>query len=271
MDIKQELKSWMEVAASFGYEMVPEGDTAWRLDFCNDLSVRVQICREPDEIVLSGAETCMTWLKNTFHCFPSGNSGILLLKGQVYSRLVELCEHQLRGEMGLLADLGNGRENAFRAAKVALMRSKMELVSDSGTEEERMLRRRKGQDLLANYLFEKYGQCFITGIKKKSLLVASHIKPWADSKGEQAKERLDEDNVLLLSVAYDKLFDRGYISFYDDGRMAVCNEAISNDELRLLGIDVPSRVRLPDAYLTTGRKRYLGYHRDNIFGEKCMG
>ena len=270
MDIKQELKSWLEVAASFGYEMVPEGNTAWRLDFCNGLSVWVWIYKEPDEMVLSGAETCMAWLKEKFHCLACEDNGILVVKEHVYSRLAALCEHQLKCEMELLPDPGNARGNAFRAAKVALMRSKIELISDSGTEEECMSRRRKGQDLLANYLYEKYGQCFITGIKKKSLLVASHIKPWSDSKSGQAKERLDEDNVLLLSVAYDKLFDRGYISFKDDGSMIVCEEAISQDELRLLGIDVSSHVRLRDIYLTRGRKEYLGYHRENVFCKKCM-
>ena len=270
MDIKQELKSWMELAASFGYEMVPEGNDAWKLVFCNDLSVRVRIYNEPDEMILSGAETCMSLLKGKFLCFPCENNGILLVKGNVYSRLEALCEYQLKGEMELLPDSGNGREDTFRAAKVALMRSRFELISDSGTEEECLSRRRKGQDLLANYLFEKYGQCFITGIKKKSLLVASHIKPWSDSKGEQARERLDEDNVLLLSVAYDKLFDRGYISFRDDGCMVVCKEAISDDELRLLGVDVSSHVRLADVYLTLGRKKFLGYHRDNVFGKKCV-
>lgn len=270
MDIKQELKSWMEMAASFGYEMVPDGNTAWRLDFCNGPSVWVRIYNEPDEMVLSGAETCMAWLKEQFHCFPCENNGILLVKERVYSRLAALCKHQFKCEMELLPDLGKARENAFRAAKVALMRSKMELISDSGTEEECMSRRRNGQDLLANYLFEKYGRCFVTGIKKKSLLVASHIKPWSDSKGGQAKERLDEDNVLLLSVAYDKLFDRGYISFKDDGSMIVCEEAISQDELRLLGVDVSSHVQLPDVYLTAGRKKFLAYHRNNVFGKKCM-
>ena len=270
MDIKQELNSWMELASSFGYEMVPEGNAAWRLDFCNDLSVRVQIYNEPDEMILSGAETCMAWLRNSFYCVVYGEDGILLTKEQVRSRLAALCEHQLKSEIEILPDSRNVREDAFRAAKVALMKSRCELVSESGTEEECMSRRRKGQDLLANYLYEKYGKCFITGIKRKPLLVASHIKPWADSKGEQARERLDEDNVLLLSVGYDKLFDRGYISFNDDGCMVVCKDAISDDELRLLGVDVSSHVRLADVYLTLGRKKFLRYHRDNIFGKKCV-
>jgi len=269
MDIRQELKAWMELSSSFGYEMVPESNTAWRLDFCKHLCVWVRIYREPDEMVLSGADACLAWLKDTFHSVAYGENGILLTKEQVYSRLEELCEHQLKDEMKFLPDSGNDRENTFRAAKVALMKSKIELISDNGTEEECTLRRRKGQDLLANYLFAKYGKCFVTGIKRKPLLVASHIKPWANSKGEQASERLDENNVLFLSVAYDKLFDRGYVSFGDDGELLVCEKAISERELKLLGVDVASDVRLAKLYLNPERRAFLKYHRENIFCKKC--
>ena len=50
------------------------------------------------------------------------------------------------------------------------------------------------------------------------LLVASHIKPWSIS---DANEKLDIHNGLLMCPNHDKLFDRGYISFDDTGRILI--------------------------------------------------
>jgi len=52
--------------------------------------------------------------------------------------------------------------------------------------------------------------CPFTKINDNRLLIASHIKPWAFSDN---KERLDLKNVFVLSPLFDKLFDRGLISF----------------------------------------------------------
>ena len=52
MDIKQELKSWIELSSSYGYELLSDGNNAWRLTFANDLSMQIRIFREPDEMIL---------------------------------------------------------------------------------------------------------------------------------------------------------------------------------------------------------------------------
>jgi transposase len=49
-------------------------------------------------------------------------------------------------------------------------------------------------------------------------LRASHIRPWRDSDNEA---RLDGENGLLLTPTIDHLFDRGFISFEDDGRLLI--------------------------------------------------
>src|SRR4051812_35205981 len=54
----------------------------------------------------------------------------------------------------------------------------------------------------------------MTGITERALRRASHIKPWADCTDAQ---RLDVHNGLLLSALWDAAFDRGLISFADDG------------------------------------------------------
>src|SRR3546814_3413344 len=50
-------------------------------------------------------------------------------------------------------------------------------------------------------------------------LRASHIKPW--SKCASGDERVDGNNGLLLSPTADHLFDRGWITFEDDGALEI--------------------------------------------------
>lgn len=49
------------------------------------------------------------------------------------------------------------------------------------------------------------GKCCLTGMGERQLLVASHIKPWKESTGE---ERTDIHNALCLNRLHDALFDR---------------------------------------------------------------
>ena len=60
--------------------------------------------------------------------------------------------------------------------------------------------------------------CPFTMINDERLLRASHIKPWVVSND---KEKLDPKNGLTLSPTYDVLFDRGFISFQDNGNLMV--------------------------------------------------
>ena len=79
---------------------------------------------------------------------------------------------------------------------------------------------REGQDEYRRKLLEECPFCPITMINEESLLIASHIKPWAVS---DSKERIDPNNGFILSPLYDKLFDRGYITFSDDKRVSISN------------------------------------------------
>ena len=87
------------------------------------------------------------------------------------------------------------------------------------------------------------------------ILVASHIKPWRHS---ETSEAYDRANGLLLTRSMDALFDRGDISFEDDGKIILC-DALSpsaQSHLRKLGIR--------NEFLSPDRSRYLSYHRKNI-------
>lgn len=83
------------------------------------------------------------------------------------------------------------------------------------TETEAMRKVRIGQQTFRDALMAYWkGTCPLTGISEPALLRASHIRPWADC---DDIERLDVHNGLLLSALWDAAFDRGLVSFDDEG------------------------------------------------------
>jgi hypothetical protein len=87
------------------------------------------------------------------------------------------------------------------------------------TEAERLVVQRIGQDIFRDALMTYWGGCCpLTGIADPALLRASHIVPWAECGDEQ---RLDVHNGLLLSTRWDAAFDKGLVSFTDDGQPLV--------------------------------------------------
>lgn len=129
----------------------------------------------------------------------------------------------------------------------------------SETERTAIVKSRIGQGLFRKRLLDKYNNtCIITGISAKKLLIASHIKPWAVSSNE---ERLSEENGLLLSPTYDKLFDCGLISFCDKGKILISSQISPGDISKLhLSDDM-----VYDIKVSAISKQNLEYHRDIIF------
>ena len=84
------------------------------------------------------------------------------------------------------------------------------------TEAERLVVMRVGQDIFRDSLTWYWkGRCPLTGITEPGLPRASHIVPWAECASDA--ERMDVHNGLLLSALWDAAFDKGLISFADDG------------------------------------------------------
>jgi hypothetical protein len=103
--------------------------------------------------------------------------------------------------------LPDGPLEEFRAAVANLPRS---------TEAERLIIQRVGQDIFRDRLMTYWqGRCPLTGITDPALLRASHIIAWKDCASDA--ERLDVHNGLLLSALWDAAFDRGLVTFDDDG------------------------------------------------------
>ncbi len=88
------------------------------------------------------------------------------------------------------------------------------------------------------------------------MLVASHIKPWSKS---LPKEKLDVDNGLLMCPNHDRLFDRGFISFDDYGKILI-SSILTAESRQALGITGDIKINLSEK-----NKAYMKYHRDKIF------
>lgn len=102
--------------------------------------------------------------------------------------------------------------------------------------------------------------CPITKISDVSLLRHSHIKPWSVSNDS---EKLDGYNGLLLEYGYDMLFDKGWISFENNGVLLV-SPKIPKDLLRVYWLLEDGKVY--NIFNESGKRdKYLEYHRKNIF------
>ena len=129
------------------------------------------------------------------------------------------------------------------------------------TEKTAIIQSRVGQGAFRKSLIDKYnGRCIITGIDHPDLLVASHIKPWAASSN---KERLSVDNGLLLSATYDRLFDRGLITFDRYGKIILSSQ-IGAENIKRLGLSQGLKFNLQ---INKSMNEYLSYHRDMLFVE----
>lgn len=128
-------------------------------------------------------------------------------------------------------------------------------ASIAGTEVERMVRQRVGQNKFRDAMMDYWGgACAVTGVAVPEVLRASHAKPWAECVSDA--ERLDVFNGFLLSANLDALFDRFLISFDEQGMMVVSTKLTERD-LQPLGISSDMRLRWVNAL----HQPYLALHR----------
>ena len=117
---------------------------------------------------------------------------------------------------------------------------------------------RIGQKEFRKKLLVSLKKCPITGIDDPRILTASHIKPWTQSTNP---ERLDMKNGFLFSPTFDRLFDRGLISFTNEKRLLV-STSFSNLNLSRLKL---SNSQIIEDLPVFGREEYLEYHRNKVF------
>lgn len=125
------------------------------------------------------------------------------------------------------------------------------------TETTSLTKARIGQDKFRNTLINYWSNaCSVTGCTVEGLLLASHIIPWS----EEEQSRLDPFNGLLLTPNLDAAFDKGYISFSDNGDIIISPMLSVQDQLTL-GLHPSMKLRRIEAQ----HKAYLAWHRENLF------
>lgn len=122
---------------------------------------------------------------------------------------------------------------------------------------------RKKQSLFRRRLLCVEKQCRLTKVQDLRFLRASHIKPWAAC--STGGERTDGNNGLLLSPQADLLFDRGWITFEDKGKLLVTSD-LPNDVRNKIGLNLKEG-RDCGAF-SERQMAYLDYHRSQIFEQR---
>ncbi len=140
----------------------------------------------------------------------------------------------------------NGKEEAEK------IEAELEKLHLFGEEREAVVKQRVNQGVFRDMLMDRDRHCRLCLVGDKRLLIASHIKPWADS---APGERLDPDNGFLMCPNHDKLFDRRLISFDDDGQIMISPELSENDRTDM---NVSENMKIS---LTEGNRKYLEHHR----------
>ena len=139
--------------------------------------------------------------------------------------------------------------------EIVIIRTKGFQKAIKATEKEALIKARIGQGLFRQKLIDYWKGCSVTQCHIQCLLLASHIRPWRFSNNQQ---RLDVFNGLLLTPNLDKLFDKGYISFDNKGRV-ILSSFLPKSEFSLLGINTSMKL----TFIDNNHLPYLRYHREN--------
>jgi putative restriction endonuclease len=101
--------------------------------------------------------------------------------------------------------------------------------------------------------------CRVTQVVNPEHLVASHIKPWREANND---ERLAGANGLLLTPSIDHLFDRGFISFSDEGEL-LQSPVADVHSLGRMGVQQGRKIYVGG--FNADQRHFLSYHREEIF------
>jgi predicted restriction endonuclease len=125
------------------------------------------------------------------------------------------------------------------------------------TQKTQMISSRRGQGVFKAQVRQIERACRITKVTNPRHLIASHIKPWKKSNDA---EKISGYNGLLLSPHIDHLFDKGFISFEDNGNLILSSQ-LDNSILGKWRIDKNVNV----GSFRNEQQQFLEYHRDVIF------
>jgi putative restriction endonuclease len=192
----------------------------------------------------------------------NGGSNQHVVLAAVPAQMAQTVYGLLRGEVERIVGTitgAVGRTLAEDAAE-AVIQQRTDISAGQKTD---LLKARYGQGVFRTNVEQVEHSCRVTGVLDRRHLWARHIKPWSECND---LEKVDGCNGLLMSPHMAHLFERGYISFSDDGELLV------SQELNPVVLD-NWRIRLP---VSVGQFRpeqcyFLEYHRREIFQQHGAG
>lgn len=121
-------------------------------------------------------------------------------------------------------------------------------------------KQRSRQDLFRTMVLSAYDyRCAVTGIEQPELLVAGHIKPWA----LEIRRRLDPTNGICLNRLHDRAFDKGLITFEDDGCIVFSPQLKPDTRDKMLRLAEAPTLKMPRRFLPD--RKLLRFHREHVF------
>jgi putative restriction endonuclease len=189
-----------------------------------------------------------------------GNQGVYL--AAVPEAMAKKLEELLAGQAERVVQ--SITETTGGALKDDAAEARLQQRTDIGpTVKKTLVNARRGQGVFRDNLEQIERKCRVTGVLDRRHLRASHIKPWCIC---DDREKLDGYNGLLLSPHVDHLFDRGHISFSDNGDLLLSKD-LNRAVLESWGIALPRNV----GSFTQEQRRYLEYHRTHVFEKSNSG
>lgn len=217
-----------------GFEMSPLAGPDW---------IELRSAHFPETITVRQTNSTLFLLSASNHVIL----GTSTAQGPITADGISALYSQLKSAAGHARTLPNRVADIFQTQTASLPRT---------TEAERLVIQRVGQDIFREALLDYWqSQCCVTSLNIPQLLRASHIKPWA--KCNTDNERLDVYNGLLLAPHIDALFDGGWISFTNNGRLIV-SECLPKLAERQLEVSNTWSINK----LTPLHHIYLEYHRN---------
>lgn len=168
------------------------------------------------------------------------------LYGFKYRRIVEFVVDYLYYSFGSAYDENNELKKKYDYLRKNEIKEKYRISP---------VKLRNNQEKYRKDLIYIHKICQLCGLENEELLIASHIKDYSKS---NVDECIDFENGLLLCRNHDGLFDRGLISFTNDGDILISSN-LSEDDINKLGI-LKKKINLSEE-----QKEYMEWHRENKF------
>lgn len=171
--------------------------------------------------------------------------------------------HEYEGKLDCLAE---DLDRLLKGSGNAPHEADEDLKVPAGMDVVRLAKFRVNQSFFRRAVLSAYETtCCLTGISEPKLLIASHIKPWAEC--TEGNEKTTPENGLCLNTLHDRAFDRGLITIDSSYKVVLSSSLKSALTVKVFndyfGKYDGVSIRLPVHHLPS--KTYLEYHNNHVF------